>query len=197
MQQTFKNIALRDKGIKDRGIFSFYPKLNEEGSWYLNTTHKSKTLQMPFSVTKDNLAPTLNDQCPSAETPTNSHPLDAKILCTKYEGECGLHKKSVPQLLAQKKPFAVLFATPARCATNYCGPVLDLTLKALKNRKIDVIHVEIYPDETSNKVLEAVKTWNLPSEPWMFGVDSSGKIISRLDGAFDQSEIEELLDSLT
>ena len=38
--------------------------------------------------------------------------------------------------------------------------------------------------------------WNLPSEPWLFGVDASGLITARLDGAFGQDEMRTVLDNL-
>lgn len=195
-EQVFKDVALRDKGIKDKGIYSVNAILNETGPWLVKTKHQSKPLELNVSVAQDNIAPFEGDICPSSPTPTNSNPLDAKILCTKFEGDCGLHSNSTDQLLASGKPFVVLFATPARCQTAYCGPVLDLTLEEAKKFDIDIVHVEIYKDDVSNAVLDAVTAWNIPSEPWMFGVTKEGKISKRLDGAFDQTEIAELIQEL-
>ncbi len=192
-EQVFKDVKLREKGIKGRGLYSIDPILNESGAWLIKTKHQSQPLELNVSVAQENVAPFEGDTCPTSLTPTNDNPLDAKILCTRFEGECGLHKKDVPTLLKTGKPFIVLFATPARCQTNYCGPVLDLAIEALKELNIDIVHVEIYRDDTSNDVMNAVTAWNLPSEPWMFGVTGDGKISKRLDGAFDLSEIEELI----
>ena len=171
--------------------------MNETGTWEIKTKHESQPLEFSIAVAEKNIAPFMDDACPTADTPTNSSPLDAKILCTRFDGECGLHKKNVPQLLQSNKPFVVLFATPARCQTNYCGPVVDLALAAKKKFDVEIVHVEIYKDDVSNDVLDAVTAWNLPSEPWMFGVTASGKISNRLDGAFDQSEIEDLIKNLS
>ena len=195
-EQVFKNVLLREKGIEGRGIYSINAILDETGPWLIKTKQQSQPLELNVSVAENNLATFEGDDCPNSPTPTNTDPLDAKILCTRFEGECGLHKKSVPELLKTGKPFVVLFATPARCQTAYCGPVLDLTLAEAKNFDIDIVHVEIYKDDVSNAVLDAVTAWNLPSEPWMFGVTKDGKISKRLDGAFDQSEIEELIKNL-
>jgi hypothetical protein len=41
-----------------------------------------------------------------------------------------------------------------------------------------------------------VSAWKLPSEPWLFTIDAGGKVVDRLDGAFDASEMRELLDAL-
>ena len=45
-------------------------------------------------------------------------------LCTQ-DPQCPLHSVSLDQVLGSGKPVAVMFATPARCQTQYCGPVLD------------------------------------------------------------------------
>jgi hypothetical protein len=42
-----------------------------------------------------------------------------------------------------------------------------------------------------------VNAWGLESEPWLFGIDPTGKIVSRIDGAFDRGEIRNLLTNLT
>ena len=59
------------------------------------------------------------------------------------------------------------------------------------------IHVEIYENPTeikgdiSNaKVVQAVKDWNLPSEPWIFLVDQQGVIKGRFEGLATYKEIE-------
>src|SRR5690606_813352 len=108
-QQNFKNVPLREKGIKGRGLYSIDAKLNEPGSWTVKALHKSKPVELAFSVASTNVAPFHGHACPTSPTPTNANPLDAKILCTRFEGTCELHKKSVPELLASGKPFVVLF----------------------------------------------------------------------------------------
>lgn len=195
--KEFTDVSVRDKGIPEQGIFSIPVTFTEPGIWNLSTTFEGEPLELAVKVAESATAPALGSACPDVNTPTQDNPLDAEILCTRFEGTCEFHTKSVPQLLATKKPFVVLFATPARCQTSYCGPVLELTRNVAKNFDLEVVHIEIYPDETSQDVLDAVKKWNLPSEPWLFGVKADGTIDSRIDGAFDQSEIEEAFEALS
>lgn len=196
-KQEFKDVELREKEIKGRGIYSIEANLNEVGPWKLETNFKNQPLDLTFDVAEKSSAPGLEAPCPDSITPTDDDQLDAEILCTRLDGNCGLHKNSVSELLKNKEPFVVIFATPARCQTAYCGPVLDLTRDVANETKLPVIHIEIYKNETSNDVLDAVTKWNLPSEPWMFGITSEGKINTRLDGAFDKIEIEDLFARLT
>lgn len=193
---VFKSLAVREKGIEGQGIYSFPIIFNEVGSWNLSTTFKGNSIELAFSVAAQSTAPALGASVPISKTPTNADPLDAEILCTRFKGTCELHDHSVDELLKTKKPFVVIFATPARCRTSYCGPVLDLAREVAKKSSLETVHIEIYKNETTADTLDAVKAWNLPSEPWIFGVNSEGKIDWRLDGAFDKSEIEELFERL-
>jgi hypothetical protein len=96
------------------------------------------------------------------------------------------------------KPAAVLFATPARCQSLYCGPVLDhlLKVKDAYADRITFVHVEIYRAPTGTALAPTVQAWHIDSEPWLFGVDAGGTIKARLDGAFGGNEMKALLDAL-
>lgn len=189
--QRYKDVQIRNKSIPKQGIFSVNALLNEPGAWQLYTSAGGKEIDLAFTVAEQSTAPGLGDDIPTVATPTTHAPLDASLLCTRFEGNCEFHDHSVPELLATSKPFIVLFATPARCQSAYCGPVLELTRSVAKDYDIDVAHIEIYKDETSPEFLDAVLGWKLPSEPWLFAVDGQGVVKARLDGAFDQSEIDE------
>ncbi len=192
-----KDVRLRNQGIKDLGIYSIQHKFNKAGFWRIETEFFTKELSLDFQVFEAPTAPGLGQKIPDSPSPTENDPMDAQILCTAFEGQCELHQNSVPELLAAQKPFVVLFATPARCSTSYCGPVLELTRDVVKDFDLPTIHIEIYKDETSPDTLDIVKKWNLPSEPWLFGIDENGNVVKRLDGAFDQSEITEIYEILS
>ena len=93
-----------------------------------------------------------------------------------------------------KKPVALLFATPQLCASRVCGPVADIALQ-LKQRygdQMTFIHQEVYVDNDVSKGLrEPLREFNLPTEPWLFVVDKSGKITSRLEGSIGLQQFED------
>jgi hypothetical protein len=62
--------------------------------------------------------------------------------------------------------------------------------------RIDFVHVEIYKNNETDDVIPTVAAWGLGGEPWLFGVDSTGLVTARLDGAFDATEIRALLEGL-
>jgi hypothetical protein len=41
-----------------------------------------------------------------------------------------------------------------------------------------------------------VQAWGIQTEPWLFGVDATGNVVSRLDGAFGHDEQQQLLQRL-
>ena len=93
-----------------------------------------------------------------------------------------------------KKPVALLFATPQLCQSRVCGPVTDIELqmKSKYGDKMDFIHQEVYVDNDVSKGLrEPLRQFNLPSEPWLFIVDKSGKITSRLEGSIGVQQFED------
>lgn len=187
------NVRPRVEGLKNQGLYSLEYEFINAGNYEISTTYKGSKTSLAFAVAETNVVPGLETQCLSTISPTNADPKDAKILCTRFEGECGLHEYTVSDLLAKKEPLIVMFATPARCQTSYCGPVLDLLKNEIKTNPINAVHIEIYKDETSPNTLDAVNEWTLPSEPWLFAVNKDGKIVKRLDGAFDLSEIKEAI----
>ena len=91
-----------------------------------------------------------------------------------------------------------MFATPTRCQSQYCGPVLDQLLAVMNDyaSKITLVHVEIYVNATTTAVIPTVAAWHLPGEPWFFGVDAAGMFTARLDGAMGTDEVRKVLDDL-
>ena len=97
-----------------------------------------------------------------------------------------------------KKPVALLFATPALCASRVCGPVVDIAaqLKATYGDRMEFIHQEVYVDnEVSKGLREPLRRFNLRTEPWLFVLDRSGRVTARLEGSFGFNAFERALKS--
>lgn len=93
-----------------------------------------------------------------------------------------------------KKPVALLFSTPQLCQTLVCGPVTDIALQmqASYGDRMTFIHQEVYVDNDIQKGLrEPLKKFSLPSEPWLFVVDKSGRITARLEGSIGVGAFED------
>ncbi len=54
----------------------------------------------------------------------------------------------------------------------------------------------IYTNLTGNETTPTVQAWGIQTEPWLFGVDASGTVVLRIDGAFGHDEQQQLLQQL-
>ena len=92
-----------------------------------------------------------------------------------------------------KRPVALLFATPALCESQVCGPVVDiaLQLKATYGDQMQFIHQEVFVDNQPEKGLRMpLRAFNLKTEPWLFVFDRNGQVAARLEGSFGFNAFE-------
>lgn len=139
----------------------------------------------------------------SVPTPTVADPRGVDPICTRQPA-CPLHDVSLDAALAEHRPLAVLFATPALCVSRFCGPVLD-TLLAERDAfadRVRFVHVEIYTTLSRTAPLQdAVKAYKLNeletgAEPILFLAGPDGVVRERIDNAYDRREARTALDRL-
>lgn len=133
----------------------------------------------------------------STPSPTAADTLGVDPICTA-EPICPLHEVSLDAALAEKRPLAVLFSTPARCQSQFCGPVLD-TLTGQREAfadKVRFLHVEIWKTRTGNELAPTVAAYGLEQEPVLFLVGADGLVRERLDNAYDRVEARAALERL-
>jgi hypothetical protein len=136
--------------------------------------------------------PEVGEKAPRVKTDTlesaagNEEQVDTRI------PPSDMHGTSFDEVVGSK-PVALLFATPQLCQSRVCGPVTDiaLQLKARYGEQMEFIHQEVYVDNKVDKGLRPpLKRFNLPTEPWLFVVDKSGRITARMEGSFGLNAFE-------
>jgi hypothetical protein len=192
-QPAFDRVGLP----KGRGVYVARPVLDEAGVWQVEATVKGQHVPFLLEVNK---APTVvvpGAAAPRAASPTTTDALGVDPICTR-DPACPLHTQSLSTVIGAGTPVAALFATPARCQSAYCAPVLDEFLDVIKDYgdQIVPVHIEIYQKSTGTALVPTVQAWGLPSEPWLFGISGDGIVQSRIDGAFGGTEMKALLDAL-
>jgi hypothetical protein len=189
---------------KGRGVYVVETPLTTPGNWRGKVAiagHGEVSLAFPVSANPD--TPIVGAMGRAVPSPTTAAPLGVDPLCTRTDDRnnpapCPFHQTSLDQVMGTGKPVIVMFATPARCQSRYCGPVLDqlISLAPEYQDRITPIHVEIYKDLTSNDLVPATDTWlGISGEPWIFAMDGTGRITGRLSGAFATDEIRALIDN--
>ncbi len=186
-----------------RGLYVTRVSLETPGNWSvaLQPAGMRPTPPAPFVVTDDVLVPEVGATAPVVATrTTNDYPLEE--LTSDPDPEPSFYALSLDEALGNGKPTVVIFATPAFCTSQTCGPMLD-QVQALSSDHPDVnfLHIEIYENldaETFEELrtVAAVMEWGLPSEPWVFFIDATGMVTARLEGSASEAEINAAISSM-
>ncbi len=185
------------------GLYLVRATFDEVGTWWvrLRPEGMGPTQQAAFTVSTTDPVPGVGDPAPAVPTATLAdHPLEE--ISSDDEPDPAFYELSLDVALANGRPTVVVFATPAFCVSQTCGPMLD-QVKAVAGAhpSANFLHVEIYEnlDADSSEDLvpvEAVATWALPSEPWVFVTDAAGTITARFEGTVGIEELEQALTAL-
>ena len=135
--------------------------------------------------------PTAGEPAPEVHTPTSQDVSDLDEIDTR-EPHDTMHEVDFADALG-RRPAVILFATPLLCQSRVCGPVVDVAeqVKAEYGEDVDFVHMEIFEDNEIDKGLrEEVAAFGLRTEPWLFVVDSDGRITTAIEGAFGVDELE-------
>ncbi len=198
------------------GLYRSSVSFPKSGDWGLEaiTTEADgnhRIGRMIFSVRVASSTPAIGAQAPSSATPTASTPADIATISTDTTPDPDFYKDSIASALSAHKPFLLIFATPAFCQSATCGPALDIvqTVAADYKDKVTFIHVEPYEldvvDGHLRPVLDAnnlpvpvtsVVQYGLPTEPYIFVVDSEGKVSAKFEGIAAPDEIRAALDAI-
>ncbi len=184
------------------GLYLADVPFDTPGVWQIDFSISTGEATDPFliDVQAEPMTVAIGEQAPRVETPTiPDTPL--ADLTTDSDPMLSLYETSLDELLDNGRPTVALFATPAFCTSAACGPLLEQT-KALASTHpgTDFIHIEIYegfnepgfaPDV--DHLVQAVRDFGLPSEPWIFVMDGSGTVVARIEGVLADGELEALL----
>lgn len=138
---------------------------------------------LPVRTAEQSAFPAPTQPAIAVPTPTVAAPRNLAQLCTS-DPQCSMHEVSLDQALRDGRPVVLEFSTPAFCETAVCGPsveILDEVRGSGDWGDVAFIHVEIYADQGQTPV-EAVTSWRLPSEPWLYSIGADGIIAARTDG---------------
>jgi len=188
--------------LGDKGLYVARFGFEDPGPWGVEVqaarpNGTTQTLRLSFEVRAQSQTPAIGSAAPASRTPTAASPSEAEQICSARPVD-DLHRLSVADALAERKPLLVLFATPGFCPSRTCGPDLEIVqaVTASHGERLNVVHVEIYQDAQPPDVVAAVGEWSLPSEPWIFLVDANGLIADKFEGGLTVDELDPALAQL-
>jgi hypothetical protein len=185
-------------------VYGAHVKFPKKGQYAVLATTKrtdgrltGATGQVQVSTERADPVPRVGDKAPRVHTDTVASAKGDIAKIDTRDPASDMHDVDFYDVVG-KKPVALLFATPQLCQSRVCGPVTDIELqmKSKYGDKMAFIHQEVYVDNDMSKGLrEPLRQFNLPSEPWLFVVDKTGKITARLEGSIGVQQFEDAVKS--
>jgi hypothetical protein len=172
-------------------------ELDREGSWDLLAMFReadgySAALMPTIQAGRFDDIPAVGQRPPRIHTPTASDVGgDLGQIDTRSPHD-DMHKVDFADVLG-KEPVVLQFATPALCQSRVCGPVVDVAeqVEHESGDGVDFIHMEVFKQNNASAGLRPqMEAFRLRTEPWVFVIDRNGIIRTRIEGAFDASELE-------
>lgn len=188
-----------------RGIYSTMVEIPEAGVYQITVDAEGFNESGPsgFTAFDDSVNVSRGEPAPATPTRTVQEFPDLAIISSDPDPDPALYQLSIDEAVANGKPTVIVFATPAFCASQACGPMLD-QVKSIRPDYpgVDFIHVEVYQDlqvETATDLVlvDAVDDWGLPSEPWLYVVDKAGIVSALFEGAVSDTDIAAALEAVT
>jgi len=195
-------------GLEGRGVYVTRADFDEAGDWGVvaqvaQPGRDPREVRVAFKVKPKSSTPSIGDPVPHSHTLTANTRDEVERICSARPGD-DYHHLSIDQALDQGKPLVVLFATPGFCTSRTCGPSLDVldTLHSMYPANANYIHVEVlkdgHPPQDGGawQYVPAVDEWGLPSEPWLFLIDDTGRLVDKFEASITAGEIQPVLAKL-
>jgi hypothetical protein len=185
------------------GLYSFHVEIPEAANYQitLDSGEFGDLSPIGFAAVDNPLQVQVGDEAPRSETRTLD---DAPLadLTTDPTPDESFYQMTVAATV-DSGPSVLVFATPAWCTTQTCGPMLDQVQDtSAEYPGLNYVHVEIFEnihvtDREDLILVPAVLEWGLPSEPWLFVTDSTGTVVAAFEGAVADSELRAALESVS
>jgi hypothetical protein len=150
-----------------------------------------------LTVKKDGTVPDVGERAPLIHTPTKADVGGHLSKIDTRQPPSSMHDVDFADVVG-RRPTILLFATPSLCRSRVCGPVVDVAeqVKARRGKDAAFVHMEIFRNNDLDQGYRPqVVKWKLPTEPWLFAIDSHGRVAARIEGAFSADELERAVDA--
>jgi hypothetical protein len=166
-------------------------RFDSPGRWGARVSVKGEgldedALDVSFMVSKEGRTPVIGAPAPASDTPTADDVDKLSEITSDDDPDPRFYETSIADAINEGKPFVAVFATPRFCTSQVCGPTLDVVKRVARSwPKMTFIHVEVYDlsDVSNLEAVPAMAQWGLPSEPWVFVVNSDGEVAAKYEGS--------------
>lgn len=185
------------------GVYAFYVEIPGPTTYQL-TIDAGELGELPpigFVAADQPVQVAVGDQAPLSESRTLE---DASLedLTSDPTPVESFYEMTVAEAV-QAGPSVLIFATPAWCTSQSCGPMLDQVQEVQSEYPdLNFVHVEVYEnihvtDRQDLIAVPAVEEWRLPSEPWLYVTDDNGTVTAAFEGAVSDAELRGALGAVS
>ena len=160
-------------------------------------------MRLRFFVLPRSRDPGLGDAAPRSTQPVLRDVAGITEIDTAIPPNPTFHQLTVAEAIDTGNPVVVVFATPAFCQTRFCGPVLAEAVAPMAAQfpgQIEIVHIEPFDlavISAGNLVgVPEMEEWGLVTEPWVFVLDRSGRVVAKFEGIVEAEEIANVLAAL-
>ncbi len=183
--------------LGEAGVYVAHANFDTAGEWGVEATvtepaRAPEVQRIAFTVLAHDPTPGIGQPAPRTKNPTlNDVNGDRSKISSALDDDSILHQISIADAVTNGKPTVILFATPRFCTSRTCGPSHDVVMSLAKNYadRVNFVHVEVYKDFNTFERADAMREWNLQTEPWLFFVDKNGIIVDKYEGGITSKEI--------
>ena len=180
-----------------------YPNLPSPGFWGITAKviladGRTVTSQFTIEAKAESESIDIGELAPLSQNRTLATEPDIEKLSSGNNPNPAFYQITVADAVANGKPTVVGFITPGLCETKWCAPVLE-SVTAVRNDMGDAahfIHVEVYQDFQTLTYVPEMAEWGLRTEPWIFVLDSTGRIADKLAGPVSPRELTQALEQV-
>lgn len=184
------------------GLYVTSFDFDQPGQWTVSLAGDDAESTAGFvNVVSDSPVPEAGDPAPASVTLTAATAAELAAITTDAEPNPDFYSLSIHEAIANGRPTAIVFSTPAFCQTAICGPTVEMVkVVAAGHPEVDFVHVEPFELEQARAgslvPIEAMLDWQLATEPWIFVVDGDGLVSASFEGIVGQDELDSALSAL-
>ena len=195
--------------VGDTGAYDATVTFDTAGTWGVEVAgtvagEPIEPVRPTFSVNQKSFGLSVGDAAPRSVQTLLKDVTDIRDIDTSEVPIPEMHDKTIADAVTSGKATLVIFATPAFCQSQICGPTKSIVddLYARYSAQANFVHVEPYDvvrlrnnncpslEECISPVLDE---WKLQSEPWVFLVDKNGNIAAKFEAIVTLDELEAAL----
>jgi hypothetical protein len=188
------------------GAYAANVQFDSPGSWIIEIIGgvdgvPIEPVSSVVEVRETSLSIALGQPAPRSIQPILSDVDDIAEVDTSVPPVPEMHDKTIADAVTSGQATVVVFATPAFCLSQICGPTKSIVDELYESHgdQANFVHVEPYDLEKARggEALEVLpfveQEWGLLTEPWVFLVDSEGNVAAKFEAVVSLEEIEEAL----